>query len=241
MSQQKSEAIVGGAFSETDVAAYLRSHPDFFERHTPLLLRLKLPHESGTATISLVERQVSMLRQRNDDLERQLKDLVAVAKANNELVENIHKLALEFLEIDGLEAKLERLERSLRENFAAERAQLVLFTDTGRPRIERRGFVRPFDREDEALKPFATFLRAGRPRCGSMRDRQKELLFERDADSIASAAMVPIGEGARLGFLVIGSVDEDQFHPGKRVDFLARLGELIATALESEYARARRS
>lgn len=241
MSQQDRAAAVDETLSESDVAAYLRSCPDFFERHTPLLLRLKLPHQSGTSTISLVERQVSMLRQRNGDLERQLKDLVAVAKANNELIENIHELSLQFLSLDGLEDKLERLESSLRENFAAERAQLVLFRDADRQWIERPGFVRLFDRGDPVLRPFTTFLRTGRPRCGAMRDRQKSLLFERDADAVVSAAMVPIGENAKLGFLVIASGDADQFHPGKRMDFLTRLGDLVSAALESEYARSRRS
>ena len=85
MSQQKSGAVVGDSFPEADVVAYLRSHPDFFERHTPLLLRLKLPHETGPATISLVERQVAMLRQRSSELERQLKNFLSVAKANEAL------------------------------------------------------------------------------------------------------------------------------------------------------------
>jgi uncharacterized protein YigA (DUF484 family) len=43
--------------------------------------------------------------------------------------------------------------------------------------------------------------------------------------------MVPLGKDAALGFLVIGSRDPDHFHPGKRMDFLSRLGELVAVAL----------
>lgn len=240
MSQQKSGAAEGELFAEADVAAYLRSHPDFFERHTPLLLRLKLPHHTGSATVSLVERQVAMLRQRNGELERQLKDLVAVAKANNTLVENIHHLSLKLLKVDGLDAKLEQLETSLREDFAAEHAALVLFKGDATPRVARAGFVRQLDPDDPDLRPFASFLRTARPRCGTLRDRQKELLFAREADSIVSAAMVPLGTAAKLGFLAIGSHDPDHFHPGKRMDFLGRIGELIAIALESEYARHRR-
>jgi hypothetical protein len=240
MSQQKSSAVEGESFAESDVAAYLRSHPDFFERHTPLLLRLKLPHHTGSATVSLVERQVAMLRQRNGELERQLKDLVAVAKANNTLVENIHHLSLKLLSVDGLDAKLEQLENSLREDFAAEHAALILFKGDAVPQIARAGFVRQLDPDDPGLRPFASFLRTARPRCGTLRDRQKELLFAREADSIVSAAMVPLGAAAKLGFLAIGSRDPDHFHPGKRMDFLGRIGELIAIALESEYVRHRR-
>ncbi len=236
MSQQKSGAAVDETFTEADIASYLRSHPDFFERHAPLLLRLRLPHQAGSATVSLVERQVSMLRQRNAELERQLKDLVAVAKANNTLVENIHQLCVRLLQAEGLEAKLEQLEVSLREDFGSEHAILVLFKSSALREGLREGFVKQFDTADPKLRPFSAFLRAARPRCGSLRDSQREVLFEREADGIVSAAMVPLGEGARLGFLVIGSRDPDHFHPGKRMDFLSRLGELVAIAMDSENA-----
>jgi uncharacterized protein YigA (DUF484 family) len=238
MSQQKSGAVIGDSFPEADVVAYLRSHPDFFERHTPLLLRLKLPHETGHATVSLVERQVAMLRQRNGELERQLKNFLSVAKANDALVENIHRLSIKLLHACGIAAKLEQIENSLREDFASEHAALILFT--GAALAVRPGFARQVDADAEELKPFAAFLRAARPRCGTLRDRQKEFLFPRDADSIVSAAMVPLGEAAKLGFLAIGSRDPDHFHPGKRMDFLSRIGELIAVALESEYGRLHR-
>ena len=82
----------------------------------------------------------------------------------------------------------------------------------------------------------AAFLRAAKPRCGPLRDRQK-YIFERDADTVTSAAFVPLGANASLGFLIIGSHDPDHFHPGKRMDFLARLGDLLGVALSDERER----
>jgi hypothetical protein len=232
MSQTGRQAVADEDFTESDVAAYLRSHPDFFERHLPLLRSIKLPHESGTSTVSLVERQVSVLRQRNDELEKQLAELIDVAKANNRLVDHIHELAIAFIKTQGIAARLEVLESALREDFGAERAVLLLFTRDAQPKISRPGFVKTIDRDDDALKAFSTFLKSARARCGSLRDKQKELLFDRESDSITSAAMVPIGEGAKYGFLTIGSKDANQFHPGQRVDFLGRLGELVEIALD---------
>lgn len=232
MSQLKRQAVDDEGFSESDVASYLRSHPDFFERHLPLLRRMQIPHQSGASTVSLVERQVSVLRQRNDELERRLAELVEVAKANNRLVDHIHELAVAFIKTSGSDARLEVLESALREKFNAERAVLVVFRELTNPDVVRPGFVKLVDRADPALKSFSTFLRSARARCGPLRDRQKEFLFDREADSVASAAMVPIGEGARFGFLTVGSNDPNQFHPGQRVDFLARLGELVEIALE---------
>ena len=233
MSQTKSSADFGDTFAESDVADYLRRHPDFFERNAGLLLKLRLPHQTGASTVSLVERQVSMLRHRNSELDRQLKELVAVAKLNNALVEKIHQLSLKLMAEQRLSGKLDQLERSLREDFAAERAVLILFENAVPAGELSSGFTRFFDRDDAVLKPYSAFLRAARPRCGPLRDRQREVAFGREADSIASAAMVPLGENAKLGFLVVGSRDPAHFHPGKRMDFLARLGELVAVAIES--------
>ena len=237
MSQQKSGAATthGEEFPENTVADYLKSHPDFFERHPLILLGLKLPHRTGGSAVSLVERQVSMLRQRNAQLERQFKDIVAVAKTNDALVEKIHQLGLKLMRASDLPARLERLETGLREDFGAERAVLVLFDDKAPADAAREGFVRRLAADDADVKPFAAFLRAAKPRCGPLRDRQK-YIFELEADSVSSAALVPLGADASLGFLIIGSRDPDHFHPGKRMDFLARLGELLSVALVDERA-----
>jgi hypothetical protein len=237
MSQQKSGAATthGEEFPESAIADYLKSHPDFFERHPLILVGLKLPHRTGGSAISLVERQVSMLRQRNAQLERQFKDLVAVAKTNDALVEKIHQLGLKLMRAHDLPARLEGLETGLREDFGAERAVLVLFDDKAPAAAQREGFVRRLAADDADVKPFAAFLRAAKPRCGPLRDRQK-YIFERDADTVSSAALVPLGADASLGFLIIGSHDPDHFHPGKRMDFLARLGELLSVALVDERA-----
>jgi len=237
MSQQKNEAPLGEPFTEEAVAEYLQRRPDFFERHGTLLLRLKLPHETNGFTVSLIERQVSMLRQRNGELERQLKDLISVAKVNDALVEKIHQLSLRLLRASGHAECLEQIETSLREDFGAERAALVLFAGAGFEGIERPGFVKVLSRDDPDLKPFSAFIQGARARCGPLRDRQKSVLFERDAETIASAAMLPLGQNVSLGFLVIGSRDPAHFHPGKRMDFLNRIGELITVALTREQAR----
>jgi uncharacterized protein YigA (DUF484 family) len=232
MSQR--EARVDEAVSEAEIEGYLRSHPDFFERHGELLLTLRLPHASSPATVSLVERQVAMLRKRSDQLERRLKSLVAVAKLNDSLVTKIHSLALKLVRARNTGAALECIETALREDFSAERAAVVLYADVPAARAAAGGFTTVYARDAEALKPFATFLRAGTTRCGPLRQRQKELLFGRDDEVLGSAAMVPLGKGAKLGFLVIGNKDAEHFNPAKSTDLLDRLGELIAVALERD-------
>ncbi len=172
-----------------------------------------------------------MLRQRSKELERQLKDLVAVAKLNDALVANIHGLSIQLMAAPGLAARVEVLETCLREDFRAERAAVVLFRPLPDETLAREGFLKVVERSDAGLKPFASFLKSARPRCGLIRGRQKAFLFAENAAEVSSAALVPLGSRAELGFLVIGSRDPDYFNPDKGMDFLARLGELVSVAL----------
>src|SRR5271166_2488571 len=82
------------ALDDASVAEYLQTYPDFFERNDALLGKLRLPHlRDAGSTVSLVERQVEVLRERNQSLERKLKELLDVARANDQLADRIHRLS----------------------------------------------------------------------------------------------------------------------------------------------------
>jgi hypothetical protein len=231
MSTQRKPEFIEAGLSEDAVRDFLYDNPDFFERHGTLLNTLRLPHVAGGA-VSLVERQVSMLRQRDLKLERKLKDLLEVARANDSLAAKIHQLALLLLAAADLPATLMCLEESLRTAFGADQSVLVLFGDPATfDDIDAGRFFRPIERDDEALKAFSTFLKGSGPRCGQIRDTQREFLFGGETDEIGSTALIRLGKKSHVGFLAIGSVDADRFHPGMSIDFLARLGELITEAL----------
>ncbi|HEX9852201.1 MAG TPA: DUF484 family protein, partial [Woeseiaceae bacterium] len=96
MSTQRKADFVQEQLSEEAVHTYLKENPDFFERHSSLLGSLRLPHVTG-GTVSLVERQVSVLRQKDLKLERKLKDLLEVARANDILAAKLHQLTLQLM------------------------------------------------------------------------------------------------------------------------------------------------
>ncbi len=219
--------------SEESVTGYLLAHPDFFENHLALLSDLQLPHRTGGPAISLVERQVSVLRQQNLKLERKLREFVDVARSNDDLAGNIHKLALLLLKARSRENVLEIVEGQLRTAFGADQPVLVLFDSVPDINNIAGRFLRIIPRDDPAIGPFKTFLQTDTPRCGRVRDAQREFLFSADNIEIGSVALVPLGRKAEVGFLAVGSHDADHFHPGKSIDFLTRLGELIGCALKN--------
>jgi uncharacterized protein YigA (DUF484 family) len=231
MSTQRKTEFTDEALSEDVIHDYLVKNPDFFERHAELLGTLKLPHRSGAA-VSLVERQVSVLRQKDLRHERKLKELLEVARANDSLSGKIHRLTLRLLSSADLISTLRNLEEALRADFDADQSILVLFGDADHfSGVDVGRFFVAVAKNDEALKSFDTFLRGSGPRCGQIRDAQRDFLFGKETDEIGSAALIPLGTKAELGFLAIGSSESDRFHPGMSIDFLRRLGELVTEAL----------
>lgn len=232
MSTQRKPDYIEDELSEDLVHEFLAAHPDFFEQHPSLLGVLQLPHASGSA-VSLVERQVSMLRQKDLKLERQLKELIQVARDNDLLAAKIHELTLQLLSATDLASTIVAIEEAVRLGFSADQAVLVLFGDpTGFDDIDVGRFFRALTRDDPSLQPFGTFLASMSPRCGQVRDSQMEFLFRDDASEIGSVALIPLEAKSEIGFLAIGSNDAGRFHPGMSIDFLARVGDLVAAALK---------
>ncbi len=217
--------------SEKAVVSFLKKHPEFFDNNPRLLQSLSLPHESG-GTVSLVERQISSLRSNELAMKRKLNELVGLARRNDALANRIHALALAMLEAATLQETLVTLEERLRRSFSADQAVLVLFGDSNAfGTVPKMRFLRIHQREDALLRPFATFLERGNPRCGQVRDAQRDFLFGSDTDEIGSVAMLPLGADAEIGFLAIGSNNAEHFHPAMSVDFLKRIGQIISVAL----------
>lgn len=229
MTTREARGLTPAEAEEEAVARYLQHNPDFFERHQPLLARLRLPHARSNSTISLVERQVEVLREKHAAIEQKLADFVKVARANDTVADRIHRLTRRLLRAESREAAIAEIEASLREDFDAFTSVLVLIGPSDESSGQR--FRRVVSTEDPALKTFESLFASGKPRCGQVRDTQREFLFGTEAADIGSVALVPLGRNGALGLLALGSSDRDRFHPGMSTEFLARMADLIADAL----------
>jgi uncharacterized protein YigA (DUF484 family) len=214
---------------ESAVVEHLIQHPEFFDRHPELVGRLRVPHDSGGA-VSLVEKQVSMLRAQNRQLERRLVELLEVARSNDGLVDRMHHLALALMCAADMHDALAGVDAVLRERFGADEVVICLFADPDKADVSP---ARAVDRKDPALKAFARFLDSGRPQLGRLGEQQLEFLFGSKAEGrVGSAALLPVGRDASLGMIAIGSRRKDRFSPTQGTIFLERLGELVGAALE---------
>lgn len=232
MSKQPVRGIDVEPLPEDAVADYLQVNPDFFERHAGLLTKLKLPHSRGAATVSLVERQVLALREKNQTLETRLRELIEVARANDLLANKIHRLACRLIRARSALTLLDVLESSLREDFGASE-WLILLTAARESDIAAIGsrHLRIVESGAAELRMFETLFESARPRCGQIRDSQRDFLFGAGTIEIGSAALVPLGPQSSSGLLAIGSPDGERFHPTMSTEFLARIGDLLSEAV----------
>jgi uncharacterized protein YigA (DUF484 family) len=233
MTTSQARGVKTENLSDASVADYLQTYPDFFERNSTLLTKLRLPHlRDAGATVSLVERQVEVLRERNQSLERKLKDLIDVARANDALADRIHRLSQRLIRAHTLLETINAIETSLREDFDAMHSVLLLFLEQARALEPEAGrFLRAGDAAGADIKTFESLLQSGKPRCGQVRDAQRDYLFGKDSVEIGSVALTPLGPKGELGILAIGASDAERFHPAMSTEFLSRIGELVTYAL----------
>jgi uncharacterized protein YigA (DUF484 family) len=232
MTTQTARGVPAGQTDEERIERYLGLNPDFFERHQPLLARMRLPHMRTGSTISLVERQVEVLREQKSDADRRLAEFVSVARANDQLADRIHRFTRRLLRAPNAMGALASLEASLREDFDAFHSVLLLTTPSEALRsASYEPFLRVVGNDDANMRSFEALLATGKPRCGQVRDTQRDFLFGPESPSIGSVALVPLGDGGALGLLALGSAERERFHPGMSTEFLKRMGEMITDAL----------
>lgn len=228
MKGQRTEEPERGELSAEEVADYLARHPDFFERRPRLLGQLEIPHDTD-GDASLIERQVSVLRDRTGRLEARLNELVDTARANEAMLDRMHRLTLALIEARTFDEVVNALQDALRTEFAIDEVALIVYRDGAGG--ESVGPARLLDPGEPELAALASVREELEPRCGPLDHPSRTLLFGERAARIASAALVPVGAGGQLGILGTGSHREDHFHPDMGTLFLSRIGELVGAAL----------
>ncbi|KAA0874347.1 DUF484 family protein [Nitrincola tapanii] len=224
MNELHSKTAPSAALSAEQVAEYLAAHPDFFTEHTWLLEKLYVPHQRGT-TVSLVERQTSLLRERNQKLHGHLSELIEIARHNDIQFDKTKRMVLALLEAQTLDDIAIAIEESLCQDFYGDDARLILFSE--QPLNVNN--LRMLSRADCSL--VQPLIETSLPSCGQLSEAMTRFLFPDKAARVQSAAVVPLVKGETLGLLAIGSFDPDYFQSSQGTLFLSYVGEVLSRVL----------
>ncbi len=226
---KKSTNDKGIELSDEQIIAFLNERPDFIRDNLTELAEMDIPHDSGVAT-SLIERQVNVLRAENKHLKDNLKQLIEIARNNEDLSQRIHKLFIEIMNADELDDLMATIQEQMQSFFNTE---LVLFRFFSimelRPHISDDLVFELKNRQASQLKKW---LKLRKPACGELQDDVFSALFAKEKN-IKSMAVIPLYGVKEYGTLLLGSSDKERFSETKGTVFLAQLGELVSSRLVS--------
>jgi len=211
------------------VAQYLRDHPDFFVGRDDLLAALRLPAGDNGAAVSLIDRQLAVLRERNVELRERLNGLLSIARDNDLIFEKTRALLLALLECRDVAAVNAALSRSLLEDFGMAAYSLTLFDGCG---ISAQAPVRSVE-AGEAEARVGGLVKGHRVVCGVLRPEELRFVFGDGADAVGSAAIVPLVFDGQFGLLSIGSRDPHHFRSGMDTLFVGHIGDVLARCLHA--------
>lgn len=213
------EPATSPGLDEASIGAYLSEHPDFLLRNPEVLAQLQIPHQTQGA-VSLIERQVGVLRQQLETERSRLNAVMARAQSYEQIASRLHQLTLKLIASQTMDAACSALRDSLRDEFAAEAVALRLFPIDERQRAK-----------DPLVQTFVDFIATQECVCGELPEPQTEALFGDEAAQVRSAALVPISGSDHSGILAIGSSDPDRFTTDMGTDLLERLGAIASAKL----------
>lgn len=222
MTQTKNSEI-----NAEQVSQYLQDHPDFFIQHEQLLADINLPHRAGEA-VSLVERQVSLLRERDIDLRHRLAELMEVARENDELFAKTKTLILNIIAAENLDELISAVQSALKQEFKADVSALTLFAPAHKKLLSQARVV-PLKEAQQSIKGILTSSRAV---CGALRPVEMSFLFpDLNDKQVGSAAVAPLGNDGVVGVLAVGSFDPNHYRASTGTMFLTYVSDILNVVL----------
>ena len=195
-----------------DVEAFLRAHPDFLQDRPGLLAMLNLPH-GGAGAVSLVERQVSVLRERNIISRQKLAELSDSGKENDRLLDATRNTILALLSGENRDSLRRIWLEQVTSTFNADTGALIWFNGDAEAL--------------EEAKVAGKLVRQGDAFSGVLRPEEMQALFKTEALE-GSAALTPIRLGGDvIGVIGVGSHDTQRYRPEDGTLFLDYLAEVI--------------
>lgn len=228
MHQLNEQLAANAALDDETVARFLQENPGFFERNPDLLEVLHVPHVAPTGAVSLIEKQVAVLRNRERATAQELNQLVEIARRNEHIADRLHMLAIRFMEASNLDEFLDELIYGLRHSFGLE--AVAIFIPCDERADERPELV---ESDNELLKELRDELLSGKPAVciNNLMEFDLEPIFGQIGNEIRSFAILPIGR-FNGGVLILGSRDAEEYSPEAGTRFLEKLSHYAgATAV----------
>lgn len=233
-----------------EIIAWLKDNPDFFETHADELAEIYVPHLHRGQAISLTERQLLILRQKNLEIETQLSELLQFGKQNDTISEQLHRLTIDLMHTTNWAEIISMLEKHLCTHFGLSKMAMRLWLSPFHYRDSNATRDRELNQNTQhteygpgtssalpELNPVGEgVLRLAQnlvsPHCSTHISDEVLSWFGACNQNLKSFAQLALRENdTPFGLLILASECPKRFDPHMGTLYLQRLSELVATAL----------
>jgi uncharacterized protein len=213
-----------------EIATWLEQHPDFFTGRDSLVMKMVLPHAHSTnngEAISLVERQVSLLRERNRQSRGQLDALLAAAKRNDAIYQKCQRLILALIEAKDSNSFFKALEASFKREFKSDAYSLIIFSEYAHQINHYTSSISIA----AATEYVGALMDRKEPFLGVLRTEEQDFLFRHASATVRSAAVLQVRNRKQIALLSIGSADADYFKAEMGTLFIGFVADVLGRLL----------
>ena len=208
----------------SEVVQWLKQNPEFFDVFADDLAEIYVPHNHRGHAVSLAERQLLTLRDKNRTLEARLGELLQFGVDNDNISDMLHQLTVDLMKAADVPSIIGTLEYHLKEKFAVPHMALRLWLPNSQSNLLE------FSPVDENIHKLADNLIT--PYCGPYVTDDVLNWFALETGTLNSFAQFALRTGgAPFGLLVLASPDAERFYPDMGTLYLQRLSELVSAAL----------
>ncbi|WP_231731448.1 DUF484 family protein [Colwellia sp. TT2012] len=210
------------------VVSYLQDNPEFFNRHNSLMTSLRLIDEQR-GTVSLVERQQQLLRQKMHGLEDEITQLMSVANQNEQLFVLYSDLYLRLLDCKSADELLDCIHQAITEFLSLSSFKLWLIP------ANNTALTHHSLSTNDCAGVMQNRLSKDEYYFGRLQESEQTLIFS-EACSGSVVLIKLTHEEQVLGFMAISSADAHHFDPRMDTLLLNQFKRLVAKLLQQQLA-----
>ena len=198
-----------------DVELFLLDNLDFFVTRESLVSEMEFKHSQSSAS-SILERQITKLRDEHKNVIKLLKSFIDTASINENLFKKSKDLTLKILESDTNDNIKEIVEESFKKDFGVDDCKVEFFDNKAIDKLE---------------KGTGLSMHKGAVHCGSFSNEKIALLF--DDEKIESLVIAVIVLKDEIGLLKLGSHDRTKYLGDEDTTFIEYIRDILEKKLSS--------
>ena len=212
------------SLNEKEVEQFLLLNPDFLSKNSHILNALEIVHETGGA-VSLIQKQVELLRENYNSTSNNLLGLIEIAKNNENIFLRTKDLILDLILCKNAVDIISLTERRFEGKFQADKCKLIFFREN--TNLPKGRVVDP----KEAHGVFGKKYNAVDIYCGPVNKKESDYIFKKKS-GILECVLVPLKSPDCPGLLALGSKKEGVYSKDYDSMFLEFIAQVLANLIE---------